>query len=72
MNIVELWQRAYELQHKVKVAERLSDEVLKAWNLFNNYEQVLIDLNLYSGYINYRKERDEQRNCNKDDKNSGD
>ena len=70
MNIVELWQRAYELQHTVQVAERLTDDVLKAWNLYNNYEQVLIDLNLYSGYILYRKEKDEQRNCNKNDKNA--
>lgn len=70
MNIVELWQRAYALEQKIKV-KNLTYQQMKDAQLYNCYTQVLIDLDLYDGYKNYRMEQDEQRNCIKNNQNSG-
>lgn len=69
MNIVELWQRAYALEQKIKV-KNLTYVQMKDAQLYNCYWQVLVDLNLIDGYKNYRKEQDEQRNCNKNNQNT--
>lgn len=68
MNIVELWQRTYALEQNIKV-KYLTWEQRKDAQLYNCYTQVLIDLDLYDGYKNYRKEQDEQRNRNKNNQN---
>ena len=69
MNIVELWKRAYALEQKIKV-KNLTYDQMKDAQLYNCYTLVLIDLDLYDGYQNYRKEQDEQRNCNKNYQNT--
>lgn len=69
MIIVVLWERAYELEQKIKV-KNLTYEQRKDAQLYNCYTQILLDLDLYDGYKNYRKERDEQRNRNKDNQNN--
>ena len=69
MNIVELWQRTYALEQKIKV-KYLTYEQMQDAQLYNCYWKVLIDLNLIDGYKNYRKEQDEQRNCNKNNQNT--
>ena len=69
MNIVELWKRAYALEQKIKVKNLTYDQIKDA-QLYNCYTLVLIDLDLYDGYQNYRKEQDEQRNCNKNNQNT--
>lgn len=68
MNIVVLWERTYELEQNCKV-KNLTYEQRKDAQLYNCYTQILLDLDLYDGYKNYRKERDEQRNRNKDNQN---